>query len=64
MKFKFIQNHSLTALLKAILYIAIVSGIYFGINALARVNPTVTSYTLTMACCAILLHFYDKEDEK
>jgi len=63
MKFKFIQSHGLTALLKVILYIAIVSGVYFGINALARVSPTVTSYTLTMAYCSIFLHFYDKEDK-
>lgn len=64
MKIDFRPNHVIIAVLKTLLFIAIVSCVDFGVNALAKVETSATSYTLMMAFSAIFLHYYDKEDEK
>jgi len=67
MKFKFIPNHTLTALFKTIIYIIIISGVFFGFNSLTKAlngEKLMISYSLMAAFCAIFLHFYDKEEKQ
>ena len=64
MKLDFRPNHVMIAVLKTLFFIAIVSCVDFGMNALARVETSKISYTLMMAFSAIFLHYYDKEDNK
>jgi len=64
MKIDFRPNHVMIAVLKTLFFIAIVSCVYFGVTALARVETSATSYTLSMVFFAIFLHYYDKEDDK
>lgn len=48
--------------IKTCVYIAIVSGVYFGVNALLG-NPYVQEgYAIVLSMSAIMLHFLDKED--
>lgn len=48
----------------AIVYVAIVSIVFFGICKLSGADITIEGYTLTMAFSAILLHFMHEEDKE
>lgn len=48
--------------IKTCVYIAIVSGVYFGVNALLGEPYFQGEYAIVLSTSAILLHFLDKED--
>lgn len=47
-----------------IVYVAIVSIVFFGVCKLSGSDITIEGYTLTMAFSAILLHFMHEEDKE
>ena len=63
MKIEFKPDNTIKALLKALAYIAIVSGVCLGVCAIAKVPMTPENYCIVLASCAIFLHFYDKKEE-
>ena len=48
----------------SILYIAIVSMVFYGVCKLLRSEITLDGYTLTLVFSSILLHFMHEEDKE